>query len=169
MKKRNYTRIEKIIQNIKFNEDRIRLIEDLINKRKSKPNQYNFIYNCLQLFPDNIWPETELADKIEELALGYVNQLKKDNKTLRKKVEPYSKSFEEFKRVELEILDLKEKIKRSEDIIRYKKSSAVDVFMALEENGLEDSAMSYIRSSLKELVETNKKLIDQKYKKLEEI
>ena len=169
-KKGKFTKIEKTIRHIEINEDRIRLLKELIEGRKSKSNQYSFIYNCLKLFPDNLWPETELADKIEEYSLKYIEQLGEENKRLRKNIEPKRKSFEEFKRIELEIMDLKEKIEMSEKVIKKDSElSALDVFDALQENGMEDIAMKHIKAYLKESIDLNKKLIEQKYEELEKL
>ena len=168
--KGKYTKIEKTIRHIQINEDRIKHLKKLIEGRKSKPNQYSFIHNCLQLFPDNLWPETELADKIEEYSLKYIERLEEENKRLRKNIEPKKKSFEEFKRIELEIIKLKEKIEMSEEVIENDSDPSIfDVFKALQENGVEDIVMKHIKVRLKESIEENKKLIEQKYKELENL
>jgi hypothetical protein len=168
--RRKYMRLEKNLQNLRINEDRIRHLKDLIEKRKSDPNQYNFIHRCLQLFPDNLWPETEMADKIEELSLLYIGQLEEENEKLRKKIGPSKKFFDEFKRIEFEVTKIKDRIKKSRDILRKgSDSSAVDIFIALRENGVEKSAMEQIRVILQNSIETNKDLIEQKYKELENL
>ena len=168
--KGKYTKIEKTIRHIQVNEDRIKHLKELIEGRKSKPNQYSFIYHCLQLFPDNLWPETELADKIEEYSLKYIERLEEENKRLRKNIELKKKSFEEFKRIELEIIKLKEKIEMSEGVIEKDSDPSIfDVFNALQENGVEDVVMKHIKVRLKESIEENKKLIEQKYKELENL
>jgi ATP-dependent 26S proteasome regulatory subunit len=168
--KGKYTRIEKTIRHIETNEDRIRLLKGLIAGRKSKPNQYSFIHDCLKLFPDNLWPETELADKIEEYSLKYIEQLREENERLRKNIELKKKSFEEFKKIELEIMKLKEKIEMSEVVIKKDPNlSVLDIFTAIQENGVEDIVMKHIEVCLRKSIDSNKKLVEQKYEELEKL